>query len=82
MHDSKVNQTSSSFLYDNEARGVRLQLDYLKAEVKMREHNIKHTIVVFGSARIIEPERAKQTQKEAQKALELNPDSIELQQTL
>lgn len=82
MNDSKVNQTSSSFLYHNEARGVRLQLDYLKAEVKMREHNIEHTIVVFGSARIIEPERAKDIQKEAQRALEAQPDSIELQSTL
>ncbi|MDY0402245.1 TIGR00730 family Rossman fold protein [Sulfurovum sp.] len=82
MHDSKVNQTSSNFLYHNEARGVRLQLDYLKAEVKMREHHIKHTIVVFGSARVIEPERAVQIQQKAQKALEEDPDSTELQSTL
>lgn len=82
MHNSKVNQTSSNFLYHNEARGVRLQLDYLKAEVKMREHNIQHTIVVFGSARIKEPERAAQIHSEAKKALKLDPDSKELQSTL
>ena len=82
MHDSKVNQTSYSFLYDDEARGVRLQLDYLKAEVKMREHHIEHTIVVFGSARIIEPSRAQLILKEAKKALKQNPDSTELQETL
>ena len=82
MHDSKVNQTSSNFLYHNEARGVRLQLDYLKAEVKMREHDIKHTIVVFGSARIKEPERAARIVKEARKALEQDPASKELKSTL
>jgi len=46
-----VAEEDKNFLYSDEARGVRLQLDYLKAEVKMREHGIDHTIVVFGSAR-------------------------------
>jgi len=47
-----------SFLGSYEARGVRLELDYLKAELKMNEYGIKHTIVVFGSARIVERETA------------------------
>jgi len=34
-----------------DVRGERLQLDYLKAEVMLREHAIQHTIVVFGSTR-------------------------------
>lgn len=46
-----VAEEDKNFLYSDEARGVRLQLDYLKAEVKMREQGIDHTIVVFGSAR-------------------------------
>ena len=46
-----VAEDDKNFLYSDEARGVRLQLDYLKAEVKMREQGIDHTIVVFGSAR-------------------------------
>jgi hypothetical protein len=37
------------------ARGIRLQLDYLKPQVLLNKHGIKHTIVVFGSTRIIEP---------------------------
>ncbi|MGC9351747.1 MAG: LOG family protein [Sulfurovum sp.] len=82
MHNSKANQTSSSFLYHNEARGVRLQLDYLKAEVKMREHHIEHTIVVFGSSRIAESEVAIQAHAEAERNLELDPDSPELQAAL
>ena len=39
-------------------RGVRLQLEYLKAETLLREHDVAHTIVVFGSTRIPEPEEA------------------------
>ena len=48
-----------SFLDGDEARGPRLQLDYLKAEVRLTARGIKHTIVVFGSTRILEPIAAK-----------------------
>lgn len=53
MSDSayEVAENDKNFLYSDPARGVRLQLDYLKAEVKMKEEGIDHTIVVFGSAR-------------------------------
>lgn len=47
----EVAEDDKNFLYSDPARGVRLQLDYLKAEVKMHEEGIDHTIVVFGSAR-------------------------------
>lgn len=47
----EVAEDDKNFLYSDPARGVRLQLDYLKAEVKMREEGIENTIVVFGSAR-------------------------------
>ena len=50
----EVAEEDKNFLYSDPARGVRLQLDYLKAEVKMKEQGINHTIVVFGSARISE----------------------------
>jgi len=50
----EVAEEDKHFLYSDDARGVRLQLDYLKAEVKMREEGIHHTIVVFGSARTSE----------------------------
>jgi uncharacterized protein (TIGR00730 family) len=40
-------------------RGVRLQLDYLKAERGMAEQGIGHCVVVFGSTRLHEPESAK-----------------------
>ena len=46
------------FLKNDELRGVRLQIDYLKPDVLLEQHNIRHTIVVFGSTRICEPATA------------------------
>ena len=43
------------FLRGDDARGVRIQLDYLKPESLLNEHGVRHTIVVFGSTRIVEP---------------------------
>ena len=46
------------FLKGPNARGIRLQLDYLKPQVLLNKHGIEHTIVVFGSTRIVEPQGA------------------------
>lgn len=43
------------FLNRYDLRGVRLQIDYLKAELLLEQHSIRHTIVVFGGTRIREP---------------------------
>ena len=43
------------FLTSEDLRGVRLQLEYLKVETRMRERGINSTIVLFGGARIPEP---------------------------
>jgi len=43
------------FLDLDKTRGVRLQIDYYKAELLLEQHGIEHTIVVFGSTRIREP---------------------------
>jgi uncharacterized protein (TIGR00730 family) len=43
-----------AFLARGEVRGVRLQLDYLKAEKLLEEKGIHHTVVIFGSTRIAE----------------------------
>jgi uncharacterized protein (TIGR00730 family) len=42
------------FLLSEEMRGVRFLLEYSKAELSLKDHNITSTIVVFGSARIRE----------------------------
>ncbi|MGZ5165409.1 MAG: hypothetical protein ACXWCQ_33335, partial [Burkholderiales bacterium] len=46
------------FLSRDSLRGVRLQMDYLKPELLLEEHEIHQTIVVFGSTRICEPTAA------------------------
>lgn len=47
------------FLDGDDARGPRLQLDYLKAERLLQAHGIAHTVVVFGSTRIREAAAAR-----------------------
>ena len=66
------------FLKSDMARGVRLELDYLKAELAIEKHGIEHTIVVFGSARIKEHQTAMQELKEIEKKLDKNPEDREL----
>jgi hypothetical protein len=41
-----------AFLQHDETRGVRLQLEYLKAERLLESRGIRHTILVLGSTRI------------------------------
>jgi uncharacterized protein (TIGR00730 family) len=71
----EVAEEDKNFIYSDEARGVRLQLDYLKAEVKMQKQGIVHTIVVFGSARIVEFDTAMKALKKIEKELEASPHS-------
>jgi len=47
------------FLASSRARGVRLQIDYLKPELLLEEHDIHQSIVVFGSTRLAEPDAAR-----------------------
>jgi uncharacterized protein (TIGR00730 family) len=74
----EVAEEDKNFIYSDEARGVRLQLDYLKAEVKMQKQGIDHTIVVFGSARIVEFDTAMKELKKIEKELENSPHSESL----
>jgi len=67
------------FLLSDEVRGVRLQLDYLKAESVMNEYGIDNTIVIFGSARIKEREAAIETLKRAKESLKQDSNSEQLQ---
>jgi len=74
----EVAEDDKNFLYSDEARGVRLQLDYLKAEVKMQKQGIDHTIVVFGSARILEFDSAMKKLKKIEKKLKRSPHANKL----
>lgn len=44
------------FLNSREARIIRILAEYLEPEKRFREHDIEHTVVFFGSARI-DPEK-------------------------
>ena len=68
------------FLNRDETRGVRLQIDYLKAELLLQQHDIRHTIVVFGSTRIPEPAAARRELEAARAALAARPADPALRQ--
>ena len=67
----KLAYQDEDFLLRDELRPVRLQLELLKPELLQKEHNIESTVVIFGSARIPNPERAREDleriEKEAKK---------------
>lgn len=70
------------FLDSDTARGVRLQLDYLKPSSLLRAHGIENTIVVFGSTRIVEPAVAEQKVEQLREALTISSEDSELQRRL
>jgi hypothetical protein len=70
------------FLNDNDVRGARLQLDYLKTELNLRRRGIEQTIVVFGSTRIPDPIVAKQRVDDLRAARDKTPDDTTLLEKL
>ncbi len=70
------------FLQSSEARGLRLQLDYLKPQLLLNQHKIKQTIVVFGGTRIEEPSAARRKVAELRTAQRTDPDNRELARRL
>jgi uncharacterized protein (TIGR00730 family) len=69
----RVAYEDSEFLHEDFLRPVRLQLELQKPEMLLRRHQIRSTIVVFGSARIPPPDHATAALAAAHKALEQNP---------
>jgi len=67
------------FLLRRELRPLRLQLELLKAEMIQQEHNIKATIVVFGSARALSPELALERFNEWEGRRERAPGDAEIE---
>ncbi len=47
--------TDEEFLYSSDMRGVRLQLEFMKPELRLKELGIHSTVVLFGGARIPAP---------------------------
>jgi len=74
--------TDWEFLLRKELRPIRLMLELLKPELIQREERIKSTIVIFGSARIPEPQRAKKQLMQAKRALKAHSRNATLAKTV
>jgi uncharacterized protein (TIGR00730 family) len=58
--------TDTQFLLREEMRPVRMQLELLKPELVQDEQGIESTVVIFGSARIVPPDVARQQLEQAE----------------
>jgi uncharacterized protein (TIGR00730 family) len=70
------------FLDLDATRGVRLQIDYLKAELLLEQYGVQHTIVVFGGTRILEPKAARRRVAELSSELAREPDNRDLKRAV
>ncbi len=70
------------FLTREELRPIRLQLELLKPELIQHEEGIRSTVVVFGSARLVEPAEAKARVAAAEAALAKKPKDRELRRAV
>ncbi len=61
------------FLMRPEMRAARLELELLKPELYFQQNNIRSTIIVFGSARILEPSAARRQLEQAKQELAKTP---------
>ncbi len=72
-------QEDVAFLASEDLRPVRMQLELLKTEHALREHNVRATIVVFGSARIMSLEDAQAALVLVEEQLNAQPQEPTLQ---
>ena len=66
-------EADADFLASQATRGLRLQLEYLKAELLLQEHGVTDAIVVFGSTRLVEPAIARERLAQAVEAAAARP---------
>jgi hypothetical protein len=70
----KLGFEDEALLRRDELRPVRLQLELLKPDLILEEHQVRSTIVVFGSARVPDPDAADAALKAAKKQAAEAPD--------
>ena len=70
------------FMNLEELRPIRLQLELLKTEMALTKHDIRSTIVVFGSARLNSPEVMKEKVAGLRAKLKRSPRNISLKEDL
>jgi len=68
------------FILSDEMRPVRLLMELSKPDITLREHNIRHTIVMFGSARLPSPEQADENMRKVLARRQEFPDDEAWQQ--
>jgi uncharacterized protein (TIGR00730 family) len=68
----------TAFLLRDELRPVRLQLELLKPELILQEQHIESTVVIYGSARIPDPETAEANLVSAQADYRQNSEDTTL----
>jgi uncharacterized protein (TIGR00730 family) len=78
----EISFLDQDFLLRRDLRPLRLQLELLKAELIQQEHNIKATIVVFGSARAFPPDIAERHLQEWEERRAAEPDNPEIERNL
>jgi uncharacterized protein (TIGR00730 family) len=66
------------FLRRKENRPLRMQLELLKTETLLREHQIDSTIVVFGGTQIVQREQAEAVLREARLNAQKSPRDAKL----
>jgi uncharacterized protein (TIGR00730 family) len=71
-----------AFLARDELRGARLALEYEKAELTLREHDVGSTIVLFGSTRLVEPAAARRAADDLRVAAAAAPHDPDLARQL
>ncbi len=74
----RLAEQDTDFLARADVRGPRLALEYLKADVVLAEQHVDHTIVVFGSTRIVEPSTARRNVDALREAVRADPDNAAL----
>ena len=72
----------ADFLSRDELRPVRLQLELLKPELYLADHNVTDTVVVFGSARTWDRAESEERIHELQKLVKRKPGDTELKKKL
>jgi uncharacterized protein (TIGR00730 family) len=72
----------AQFLSRDDARGPRLEIDYLKPQRILEDHEIDASIVVFGSTRIPEPSAASRRVELLKARVEHEADDPELRRQL
>jgi len=67
----RLSVEDTDFLLRDEMRGTRFALEYSKAELELRDHGVRSTVIVFGSARVLAPDQAQRAVERAR-----TPDEI------